>query len=803
MFKNHEARGDYCCPVYERDREIQEDCNYLRDCRNKHSKGASKRYGQIVYSNVDNGHDSDPFSDFDETPDKHTNKRRQLRKRKETSTEISRGRPKTSFAARKTEKFNKPTGCKTEKSNRISIIKECTCPIFSTLRSPKNHLKSDNPKKKSIGPKHQSKSSDTKFYSTTSKSCHECIPEQRLKFEKSLKPNEKRQKTERRWSRRDNKNTDGVTEVTSLEIVKSWSQEDVQSTGTKRKTKNLINQCRPTRRSTKVIYSRYSQESINSDPSQESKSIEDYESRGEETCSYDDDDGENFNKNYRIDDFSSDCANYIDRTYANNSRPSSNRNLTKKHKNYCDCYNDRLIDFNNLIKRNSDSESSRLRSTEKFNNNIIGLNNKYPVQKYKLTKVDSSRNRFRITHDCDKQAELPKEKYKNREKKSKKKDEKTKTKRIVSMLTTRNISCENGEAIVGQQPKMCKFVNTPEAKNMMSCCCDSSQHEEDFECSRDCCCPETLFANLKENVQSPSRKMNYNSQEQREIIKHREEETGRVRKVKNCRLDTSVIAINDFTKLCNESILSRSSYCEENYADECDPERSDETLTGRTYLKDLGQPCKNSFAPGINDELMICLCPREGSKMKNTANSETAKTFGCNEILKLKDLCPDVPPAEHWKDVHLGRVTEEYRTLTARLRDMQSDAQKLEVSGHVRKRISRKYPSGKEFSFEVKTVKKNHPEHGLLTLNENCHDKFHRVKDPLDDTSETCPESSQRQNYSSTKDYNRLRKTVPDRSICPVNRKKMEPCECSQGKTLGEGKNFDRAKFRIAEIPEI
>lgn len=83
-------------------------------------------------------------------------------------------------------------------------------------------------------------------------------------IERSSRYEDKSGKIERRYSRRDARKADGVTEVTSLEMVKNWSREAaaLPTTPDRHGQINLRNARSPSRKSTKVIFARYSQDSM-------------------------------------------------------------------------------------------------------------------------------------------------------------------------------------------------------------------------------------------------------------------------------------------------------------------------------------------------------------------------------------------------------------------------------------------------------------------------------------------------------------------------------------------------------------
>ncbi|XP_066586503.1 uncharacterized protein [Prorops nasuta] len=101
-----------------------------------------------------------------------------------------------------------------------------------------------------------------------------------------------------------------------------------------------------------------------------------------------------------------------------------------------------------------------------------------------------------------------------------------------------------------------------------------------------------------------------------------------------------------------------------------------------------------------------CLNHNEDSLCNDPICSDLNKTVEFD----LYDLSPDVSIPEHWSQygVHWSKVASEYRKLTGALKATQREA-KSSSRKSVSKKITRKYPSGKEFCFEVKSAEKKLP----------------------------------------------------------------------------------------------
>lgn len=92
-------------------------------------------------------------------------------------------------------------------------------------------------------------------------------------------------------------------------------------------------------------------------------------------------------------------------------------------------------------------------------------------------------------------------------------------------------------------------------------------------------------------------------------------------------------------------------------------------------------------------------------------NNENVKGQVTSSDIKLSDLAPDVPFPSHWSQCgqHMTNVANEYRELLNNFKTIQSMAVDSK-SKKLRKKFTRTYPSGKEFTFEVKpasNLKKN------------------------------------------------------------------------------------------------
>lgn len=89
---------------------------------------------------------------------------------------------------------------------------------------------------------------------------------------------------------------------------------------------------------------------------------------------------------------------------------------------------------------------------------------------------------------------------------------------------------------------------------------------------------------------------------------------------------------------------------------------------------------------------------------EDNVQSDFRRNIESKNNIRLQDLTPDLPLPDHWTKCgeHLTTVANEYRLLSDKLKSMQSLAEDESSNKNTGEKFTRTYPSGKEFTFEVK-----------------------------------------------------------------------------------------------------
>lgn len=761
MVKDHETRDTINCPAYYRKGLHSDNNNNWRNERRKYRRNEqSSDYDEYRSCSSSEFEDSSGKKFIQLPKGRRRPSKVSTRGRKNEANcngiigSITRNQKISSHRPRYDRKLVKTFRKTDKKLAKRSSSLECTCPLLSSYKNEGEKFGRSS--------KHRSKSVGAKELSSRIKRGANKNDRSKTKLNGTRNCNVKPRKTERRYSRRDVKKSDGVTEVTSLEIIKSCSHEALPSSNDHEQLENLRSTHWPSRKSTKVIFARYSRESLDENMSEKLSTSKD--SSDDKICDCKED-STNFIEDDKFDYCSSESSvnrsksvtkrsgmftHCPERIRGGESRgcldPSRRlKNSTKTYEKMCNgvpeptqtrlkycvpCLEQRSnLDRIRTPEHEASGRVTRRMSSKKLKTRTFEVNNKYASHKSRLKEKKECPRDCHVPGDSEVENSSDNMencmRVRNRYKREMKKADETRIrKKTVCRNTARDDVFRGNRQTRKNHRKLCKFFDSSEMRDAMNCCCFGSQLEDEGGCAVDCRCPESLYPCWNENIVIPECKAPCAP----EGYRKNRDTTNCLRDSErpfhpDCRKrEASTITEEKCEKKNGKAGLSRIGYEEEICHDDYESESSEEVDLEGNCVKDTVAHCESS----INDDSTICLCPCEDSEFHGRKIVKPQEQSRCNGNLNLADLCPEVQPPDHWTKYgeHLSRVTNEYKTLASRLKDMQRQAETTSTKGRMRKRISRKYPSGKEFSFEVKTVNKDDDNLEEISREENCDEEL-------------------------------------------------------------------------------
>lgn len=277
-----------------------------------------------------------------------------------------------------------------------------------------------------------------------------------------------------------------------------------------------------------------------------------------------------------------------------------------------------------------------------------------------------------------------------RARESKYKNNTDRRRREPGVLGERGSSCYRRPSFLRESEKLCEMVRTSENKQWLGCCCEDAEQDETVDCSRYCRCPENVndsaWRNYRPQYES-TRRLSSNGTSKR--INYEREKTLR--------------------EMLSKSVQSRNTNRRE----------FDFNLSTKGDLRH--ETVYDDFAFDRSETI-----------------SDDVSRNDCGDKIESEELKPHVSfPDDSAYQAPYGesnKLTREYK-LSNDLKNSREEAIETKM---LRKKATRRYPSGKELSFETRRTPRKVASGNYSRLRHDAAESTCECKEPFHDPPAAC-----------------------------------------------------------------